>query len=97
VRQFEVYANPSASSRDFAPYIVVLQSHYLPLDSVIVAPLVSDKLASSIDLGIAFDGASLVLAITEMGAANRSAHWRIRKTTPDARWSASLPASKRAG
>jgi hypothetical protein len=28
LRQFDAFENPSTASRDFAPYVVVLQSHY---------------------------------------------------------------------
>jgi hypothetical protein len=41
VRQFDVVANPAQRSRRFAPYLIVLQSHYLiGLDTTVVAPLV---------------------------------------------------------
>ena len=68
MRQFEVYANPSSASVAFAPYVVVLQSHYIDLKSVVVAPLVTDKLATSVEIAITFDGQSLVLALTELGS-----------------------------
>ncbi len=68
MRQFEVYANPSSASAAFAPYVVVLQSHYIELKSVVVAPLVTDKLATSVEIAIAFDGRSLVIALTELGS-----------------------------
>ncbi|HLY78219.1 MAG TPA: CcdB family protein [Caulobacteraceae bacterium] len=68
MRQFEVYANPSAASVAFAPYVVVLQSHYIELKSVVVAPLVTDKLATSVEIAIAFEGSPLVLALTELGS-----------------------------
>jgi toxin CcdB len=68
VRQFEVYANPSATSASFAPYVVVLQSHYIDLKSVVVAPLISDKLSTSVEIAIRFRGESLVLALTELGS-----------------------------
>jgi hypothetical protein len=68
VRQFEVYANPLQVSRRFAPYVMVLQHHHVDLDSVVVAPLVTDKLATSIEIGVTFEGRELVLALTEMGS-----------------------------
>ena len=52
----------------FAPYVVVLQSHHLDLKSVVVAPLVTDKLATSIEIAVSFQGRSLVLALTELGS-----------------------------
>jgi hypothetical protein len=48
--------------------VVVLQSHYIELKSVIVAPLVTDKLASSVEIGITFEERALVLALTELGS-----------------------------
>jgi hypothetical protein len=68
VRQFEVYANPSATSSAFATYVVVLQSHYVELKSVVVAPLVTDKLATSVEIAVTFQGRALVMALTELGS-----------------------------
>lgn len=46
LRQFEVYESPSALDRDIAPYIVVLQSHFLDaLPTVVVAPLLRPEAA----------------------------------------------------
>ncbi len=40
MRQFDVYPNPSARSSDYAPLVVVLQSHLLAaMPTVLVAPL----------------------------------------------------------
>lgn len=40
IRQFDVFANPGASTRSSVPYIVVLQSHMFDaLDTIVVAPL----------------------------------------------------------
>ena len=40
-RQFDVCINPGAKTARSAPYICILQSHYLPgMDTVVVAPLV---------------------------------------------------------
>lgn len=40
IRQFDVFANPGASTRAAVPYVVVLQSHMFgALDTVVVAPL----------------------------------------------------------
>jgi hypothetical protein len=33
VKQFQVFPNPTDASRLFAPFVVVLQSHYLSLDT----------------------------------------------------------------
>jgi len=66
--QFEVYRNPSEASQSFAPFVVVLQSHHLALDTVLVAPLVTDKLPTSVEPAIHLDGRSFVVAVTEMGS-----------------------------
>ena len=43
MRQFDVCENPSARSREAAPFVVVLQSHLLnEMPTVIVAPLLID-------------------------------------------------------
>ena len=68
MRQFDVFRNPSGSSRSFAPYVVALQSHYLILDTVLVAPLVDDKRATSVEIEVSFEGQLLVVALTEMGS-----------------------------
>jgi toxin CcdB len=68
VRQFEVFRNPSDASRHFAPFVVAIQSHYIALDTVLVAPLVNDKRATSIEIAVTVEGQSLVLALTEMGS-----------------------------
>ncbi len=45
--QFDVYANPSARSRDAVPYLVVLQSDLLSgLATRLVAPLVRSAVAA---------------------------------------------------
>ena len=67
-RQFEVYANPSARSANFAPFVLVLQSHYIELKSVVVAPLVTDKLPTSIDIAVGIQGVTYVLALTELAS-----------------------------
>ncbi|WP_180896904.1 CcdB family protein [Caulobacter flavus] len=39
IRQFDVFANPGASTRSAVPYVVVLQSHmFEALDTIVVAP-----------------------------------------------------------
>lgn len=38
-RQFDVVTNPEAKRRPTVPYMVVLQSHHLPMQTVVVAPM----------------------------------------------------------
>lgn len=76
MRQFDVLENPSTRSCDYAPYLVVLQSHHLdPLDSAVLAPVVRDALRplSPLDVPVVIDGESLVLAVAELASAHRSA------------------------
>jgi hypothetical protein len=46
----------------------VIQSHYLSLDTVLVAPLVNDKRPSSVEIAVTVGGRPLVAALTEMGS-----------------------------
>lgn len=44
MRQFDVCENPSPRTRNVAPYVVVLQSHFLgSLPTTVVAPLLLDN------------------------------------------------------
>ena len=38
-RQFDVVANPEARRRPTVPFMVVLQSHHLPMQTTVVAPI----------------------------------------------------------
>jgi hypothetical protein len=75
--QFDVLENPNQASRHYAPYVVVLQSHHLDLlDTVVLAPLVNDsqRVVSSVDIPLEFDGQRLVLVVGELaGVARRNA------------------------
>jgi toxin CcdB len=76
VRQFDVFENPSAASRQIAPYLVVLSSHLLDvLDVVIVAPLLRDrtKPMAGLEISIEFEGERLILAITDLASLEPSA------------------------
>jgi toxin CcdB len=71
--QFDVVRN-SAPSRRFAPYIVILQSHWLePLQTVVVAPLVNDasRVLGHPDIPVDFEGETFVLAVSELAAVQR--------------------------
>jgi toxin CcdB len=71
VRQFDLAANPSESSRSHVPYFVVLQSHYSrALDTIVVAPVVRDALkpAGLFDLPVEVDGEALIPSIAELFA-----------------------------
>ncbi|WP_421738646.1 CcdB family protein [Caulobacter sp.] len=69
MRQFDAYLNPSATSRDIAPYLVVLSSHHLrDLTDVIVAPAISDatRAVGVVELLVELDGRPLVLVISDL-------------------------------
>lgn len=74
MRQFDVYENPSLRSRPYAPYLVVLQSHYLDLlQTIIVAPVIRDaeQQLGELDLPIEISGEALTIAMTEMASIDR--------------------------
>jgi toxin CcdB len=71
VRQFDVYANPSQISADYAPYLVILQSHYFErLETVVIAPLIRDagRPFTVLDINVSFEGERLLVAVAELGA-----------------------------
>lgn len=73
MRQFDVYRNPSAAAH--APFLVVLQSHYLEgVGSVVVAPAVRDarRLMSEVEVPFEFDGEALAITVAELAAVDRS-------------------------
>ena len=74
MRQFDIYENPSTRSRPYAPYLVILQSHYLdPLQTVVVAPIVrdADQRLAELDLPIEISGEALTVAMTELASIER--------------------------
>ncbi|MGR4864396.1 CcdB family protein [Caulobacter sp. LARHSG274] len=66
MRQFQVFANPSPASRAFAPFVIVLQSHYLPLETVVVAPIVVDATSLGLDIPVTIEGRDLHIAMSEL-------------------------------
>lgn len=77
MRQFDVYANPSANTRGYASYVVVLQSHYAELETIVIAPLVTDaRELDPIDIALEFNNQGFVLAISELGSVSRT---RLRR------------------
>lgn len=74
MRQFDLYRNPSRALAAYAPYLIVLQSHYLDdLETVVVAPLIrdADRPLTLLDVAMMFDGQSLVIAVAELAAMDR--------------------------
>lgn len=69
MRQFDVYENPSAAARRFAPYLVVLSSHLiLGFEDAVVAPLVNDGQATvgTLEVDVALEGQRLILVVSEL-------------------------------
>lgn len=70
MRQFDVFPNPSERSRAAAPYVVVLQSHFLAaVPTTIVAPLLIDddrSAYSDASVKLAFNGERYVLSVPEI-------------------------------
>jgi hypothetical protein len=63
VRQFDVVENPDSETRRYSPFLVVLQSHHLdPIETIFLAPLVSDatRPVSPLDIPLEFQGRRLV-------------------------------------
>lgn len=80
IRQFDVIQNPSVRSRPIAPYVVVIQSHFYDEGpTILVAPLLKmgeDALLSRVSLRVQFDGGSLILMLSEIGAIDRRPAFR---------------------
>jgi len=81
VRQFDVYENPSAEARRFAPFVVVLSSHLIPgFDDAVVAPLVNDSAAivAEFEIAVVVEQQPLVVVLTELaGVQGRSLKRRV--------------------
>ncbi|MCF8506644.1 MAG: CcdB family protein [Caulobacter sp.] len=73
LRQFDVFRNPSAPSRRFAPFVAMIQSHFIEQAVVVVAPLVVDKVTTGVDIDVDHDGNGFVLALSELGSVHRQA------------------------
>jgi hypothetical protein len=75
VRQFDVYQNPSPSTRTYAPYIVVLSSHLLWQTSVaVVAPLVRNRSTpiQELEVHLNFQDEPLVLSLVALAGIETS-------------------------
>ena len=80
MRQFAVVENPDASTRSYSPWLVVLQSHHLdPLETIFLAPLISDsaRALSPVDIPIEFEGQQLVIAIGEAAGVPKTGYSRV--------------------
>lgn len=71
MRQFDVFRNPSPASRPFAPFVAMIQSHFIEQEVVVVAPLARDKAITGVDIGVGHAGEGFVLALSELGSVPR--------------------------
>lgn len=75
MRQFDVYDAPTEASQRIAPYVVVVQSHFLgSLPTVIVAPLLreADRPAyADVSIPLRFAEQDLVLSLAELATIDR--------------------------
>jgi toxin CcdB len=80
LRQFDVLESAVDTSRAYAPYLVVLQSHHLtPLKTVFVAPLIADleETLTGLHVPISFRGQGWMLAIPQSAGVHRSLLGRL--------------------
>lgn len=76
MRQFDVFENPSSRSRPIAPFVVVVQSHFLDeMPTALIAPLIREKRSgdfSRVSVEVNHAGETLYLAMAEMAPILRS-------------------------
>ena len=77
IRQFTVFENPSPRSRDAAPYLMVVQSHFLDeMHTTLIAPLIRERDSGDftrVSVAIDFADERLDLSLAEMAPISRSA------------------------
>lgn len=84
IRQFDVFPTPDSRGSGAAPFICVLQSHYLDaLNTVVVAPLIlatASRTSSQAVVPVSFDGVIYLLDTSLMASIERQ-HLRRAKTS----------------
>lgn len=73
-RQYAVYAAPGRRRSSDAGYVVVLQSHYTELNTVVVAPLLDPArvdVVTQVMVLVELDGRKLLVSIGELAAIDR--------------------------
>lgn len=77
MRQFDVFPNPSPRSRAAAPYIVLMQSHFVDeMPSALIAPLIREARSGDftrVSIIVRLNGETLYLSLAEMAPIDRSA------------------------
>lgn len=72
IRQFDVCANPGSSTASDAPFVCVLQSHYLDgMDTVMVAPMMRGQARATntqVVVPVTFEGETYLLDVALMAS-----------------------------
>ncbi|MBA4804064.1 MAG: CcdB family protein [Brevundimonas sp.] len=70
MRQFDVFPNPSPRSRVAAPFIVLMQSHFLDeMPTALVAPLMREPRSGDftrVSVAVVLDGETLQVSLAEL-------------------------------
>lgn len=77
MRQFDVFPNPSPRSRYAAPFIVLMQSHFVDaMPSALIAPLIRETRSGDftrVSVPVELNDEALYLSLAEMAPIARSA------------------------
>ena len=77
MRQFDVFPNPSPRSRYAAPFIVLMQSHFVDeMPSALIAPLIREHRSGDftrVSVPVELNDEALYLSLAEMAPIARSA------------------------
>lgn len=76
MRQFDVFPNPSPRSRVAAPFVVLMQSHFMDLmTTALIAPLIREPRSGDftrVSVEVRLNGETLYLSLAEMAPILRS-------------------------
>ena len=76
MRQFDVFPNPSPRTRAAAPFIVLMQSHFVDeMPTALIAPLIREPGSGDftrVSIAVGLNGEMLYLSLAEMAPITRS-------------------------